>query len=246
MGITITQIEQEYLGRIRTKRSRKRAAIKDKDKRLIGMYKEEKKLSKQKYELPMIDLIPPVQKGWKRYFILRDDVRRSKDAVFYENLLQKINTYQYSAEKVFKKKKRKAGKRIYVEIKQELKMIYPYELSKLKLSDDELACFEYQNIPEIRGRKIYDKYAYVFKEPWRFVLRIRPNIVYKIQAIDEELEQRIDELNDILFENHTNFGRLSQLKSWKNNRDWNDSEMLKYKNPIKNIPLYQLVEKESY
>ncbi|MDZ7900020.1 MAG: hypothetical protein U5N85_18600 [Arcicella sp.] len=76
-----------------------------KNKQLIRLYREDRSLRKQKYELPMIDLVPPIQRGWKRYFIVREDVRRSKMGVFYENLLQKINTVQHSADKTFKVKK---------------------------------------------------------------------------------------------------------------------------------------------
>ena len=44
--------------RIRTKRSRQRTAIEAYDKKLIGLYKEDKELRKRKHDLPMIDLIP--------------------------------------------------------------------------------------------------------------------------------------------------------------------------------------------
>ena len=54
--------------RIRTKRRRKRASIEANDKKLIRLFKEERKLRKQKHELPMIDLVPPIQKGFKRFF----------------------------------------------------------------------------------------------------------------------------------------------------------------------------------
>ena len=95
-------IENQF--KIRTKRRRKRASIEAKDKKLIRLYKQEKELRKRKYNLPMIDLSPPIQKGYKRFFVVREDIKRSKLGSFYENLLQKINTFQYSSTKIFKKK----------------------------------------------------------------------------------------------------------------------------------------------
>jgi hypothetical protein len=233
--------EIESYRNIRSKRRRRRTIIEARDKVLIGLYKESQRLSKQKRELPMVDLLPPVQKGWKRYFIVREDVRRSRDGVFYENLLQKINTVQYSDEKVFRKKKRKAGKRIYVEIKQELKVVYPYELFKMKFTERELSCFEYRTVYEVIKRKIQTRNEYVFKEPWRYVLRIRPNMIDKIKVHDAELEQRIKVIDMTLYDNHNNYGRITKIRDWGYDR-WGDTERIKYRNPLKNKSLHTIVD----
>ncbi|MDZ7935337.1 MAG: hypothetical protein U5M51_10310 [Emticicia sp.] len=225
--------------RIRPKRRRKRASIEAKDKNLIRLYKQDKELRKQKQELPMIDLIPPVQKGFKRYFIVRNDVKRSKMGSFYENLLQKINTFQYNDTKVFKKKVKRKGKKIYIDREQELRVIYPHELPKFKLDERQMACFELKTKQEIHGKIIREKQFYEFREPWRFVLRVRPNIIDKVKAFDSELEQRTAELHSILFKNHKNQGRLTHLKGWNRYHDVNEE---KYRNPLVNKPLYQIIE----
>jgi hypothetical protein len=232
--------ETESYRNIRSKRQRKRATIEARDKKLIGLYKESQRLSKQKRELPMVNLSPPVQKGWKRYFIVREDVRRSRDGVFYENLLQKINTVQYSDEKVFRKKKRKAGKRIYYEIEQGLKTIKLHELFKMKFTDRELSCFEYRTIYEVRKRRIETRNEYVFKEPWRYVLRIRPNIIDKIRVHDAELEQRIKIIDMKLYKNYLNYGRLAKIRDWGYDR-WGDMEKEKYRNPLKDKSLHAIM-----
>jgi hypothetical protein len=236
--------EWQEFSRIRSKRSRKRASIEDKDKQLIRLYKEDKALTKQKYDLPMIDLVPPIQRGWKRYFILREDVRRSKKAVFYENILQKINTFQYSSSKEFKKKAKRGGKKIYKPREQHLRVIYKHELAKFKLSELEFACFELKTKQEIIGKKIYEKQFFEFKEPWRFVFRIRPNLIDKVQVVDTELEQKLAELNAILYENSENNGRLRHLKDWGYNRRWKECAILKYKNPLKNMTFHQILESD--
>jgi hypothetical protein len=240
MGI----LEIESYRNIRSKRQRKRAIIEANDKKLIGLYKENQRLSKQKRDLPMIDLVPPIQKGWKRYFIVRDDVRRSRDGVFYENLLQKINTFQYHSEKSFKKKKRKESKRIYVEIKQELRIVYPHELPKMKFSERELSCFDYRIIHEVNGRRIVSRFAYVLREPWRYTLRIRPNMIDKVQVHDAVLEQRIKQLNMVLYDNYENRGRMGKLRDWGYDR-WGDMERLKYHNPLKDKTLSQKIAFEN-
>lgn len=225
--------------RLRSERRRRRDKIADKDKILIRLYKENKELRKQKRALPMIDLFPPIQRGWKRYFVLREDVRRSKMGNFYENLLLKINTFQYDSSKIFKKKIKRGGKKIYVDREQELKIIYRYELPKYKFDERQLACFEYQIVWEVVGRNIREKHIYVFKEPWRYVLRIRPNIIDKVRVLDSELEQRIAELDGTLYENYVNKGRLTKLRGW-GKYDWVNK--LKYENPLKDKSLNKIIE----
>ncbi|HVV04083.1 MAG TPA: hypothetical protein VHC96_07645 [Puia sp.] len=80
--------------RLRTARHKKRMQYEDLDKRLIALDKEQWALRKQQWNLGWEPLIPPVQKGWKRCFVLQGDVARGKHAEFFEGILKKINTYQ--------------------------------------------------------------------------------------------------------------------------------------------------------
>ncbi len=194
MGISETE---EYIfnnwkeqTRLRTIRRKKREIVEANDKRIIRLFKERRELEKRKRNLPMIDLNPPIQKGWKRYFVVREDVRRSKQGVFYENLLRKINTTQYSDTKEFRKKKKKAGRKIYEPKKQDLQIIYPHELVKLKITPAELLCFNLKIKEKVINKKIVETYYYEIIESWRFVLRIRPNLIDKVKAHDNELEQK--------------------------------------------------------
>ncbi len=245
MGITVTE---EYIFnnwedqiRIRSKRRRKRDIIEGQDKKLIRLFKEDRELSKRCSELPMIDLKPPIQRGYKRYFIVREDVRRSKQGVFYENLLRKINTIQHSATKEFRQKKRRLGRRTYEARGQQLKVVLPHEINKMKLTPQEMLCFTFKIKIEVRHKRIYQTQYFEMTEPWRYVLRIRPNMIDKIRTHDEELEQRLAELNDKVYKNKINYARLSKLRDWGYDR-WDDLEKLRYANPLKDKSLYQILE----
>jgi hypothetical protein len=227
--------------RLRTISRKKREIIEANDKRIIRLYKEKRELDKRKRELPMIDLNPPIQKGWKRYFVVREDVRRSKQGVFYENLLRKINTTQYSDTKEFKKSTKKCGRRIYEPRKQDLQVIYLYELAKLKITPAELLCFDLKTKVKMINKRIVETYYYEMAEPWRFVLRIRPNLIDKVKAHDNELEQRIDELYAELFRDYANHRRLKKIRDFSYDR-WGDTEKEKYSNPLKNKPLQCILE----
>jgi hypothetical protein len=123
--------------RLRTKRNKIRMKYEHFHKRLIQIHSEEEGLYKQKYSLGWEPLVPPVQKGWKRIFVLRQDVARSKHAEFYSGILAKINTVQWSHRKDFMKKKRAFGREKYVERGQVLLKPDEYHFQKLGFSEAE-------------------------------------------------------------------------------------------------------------
>lgn len=81
--------EDIFCYRLRTARHKKRMQYEDFDKQLIQLHQEENGLYEQRRNLGWEPLLPAVQKGWKRFFVLRDDVARSKQAEFFENILKK-------------------------------------------------------------------------------------------------------------------------------------------------------------
>src|SRR5688572_12105392 len=118
--------------RMRTARQKIRMQYADFDKFLIQLHREERDLYEKKRNLGWEALSPPVQKGWKRFFVLRDDVERSKQADFFKGILVKINTYDWSSRKDFKIKKRKRGRKTHV-IKSQ-KLLEPGEFHFQKLN----------------------------------------------------------------------------------------------------------------
>src|SRR5690349_6246627 len=88
----VKQYGSEILSyRLRTVRQKKRMQYEDFDKKLLKLDKEETRLCKQKQVIIWEPLKPPVQRGWNRFFVLREDVATSKHAAFFENILKKIN-----------------------------------------------------------------------------------------------------------------------------------------------------------
>lgn len=85
--------------RLRSKRRKQRMQIEAEDKLLIKKYKEQKALWKAQRDRQWVRLEPPVQRGYIRFFVLRPDVARSKDASLLLKILDKINTKQTSHRK---------------------------------------------------------------------------------------------------------------------------------------------------
>lgn len=233
-------ITNEYLQqfRLRSARQKKRMQYEDFEKWLRKLDKEENELYWQRRSLAWTELDPPIVRGWKRYFVLRDDVARSKNKVFFEKLLQKINTIDYSTRKDFKKKKRKFGKKIYVVKPQYLLALDRQYIVKHKFTEKELSFFEEKEVLDKRSKKPVKKY--VFAEPWRFVLRIRPNLITKVQIKNIELEQRLSYIHNYIEQNHL---RPSMHRLKYGNYKWRyaEGEKAKERNPYKHKSLIQIL-----
>ena len=224
--------------RLRTVRQKKRMQYEDFDKKLIKLHKENRVLRRKQRNLGWEPLTPPVQKGWKRFFVLREDVAKSKHAEFFENILRKINTVQWSYKKDFKIRKRRYGRNKYGVRQQSLLKPYAYEFERMGFTEVERQFF-YEHWEYNWKRELIKRY--VFCEPWRFVLRVRPNMIDKVRKRDEVIERRMDEIDNYLeWNNH--ICRLEKLVYGEctYGKGFDD---LRYpiKNPFKNRPVHHLL-----
>ena len=188
-----------YSSRIKSVRREKRLQKESFKKKLIVLNKEQRRLGEQIKKLGYEPLVPPVQKGWKRIFVLREDVQQGPRAAFFEKLLTLVNTTQYSDTRQFKKKRRMRGRKVYADREQKLRVYYEYEWSKLKLTPQQ-AFFFTGNV--LRDEKRIDRKFYVFNEPWRFRLKVAPNMITQQRIKDVALERRLHEINYYLERNY--------------------------------------------
>ncbi|SIQ40837.1 hypothetical protein [Chryseobacterium sp. RU33C] len=184
--------------RLRSVRSRKRTIRKDVERQIRAKYERSRELWKIRKNLPLMPLDKPYQKGFVRFFVVRNDVKQSKDRDFFEGILKKINTYMYSDNRKFLKKKRKFGRKIYVEREQKLRYItsFSWNYPKLELTDRERQYFEKKE-DYYPVRKIFGTY-YQFTEPRRFTLRVKPNMITHYKPLDLELEKEYAALDSYL------------------------------------------------
>ena len=231
---TTNMHEYERSARVRTARHKKRKQKEDFDKNLLRLYREQRALRKEIYNLGWTPLVPPVQRGYVRFFKLRNDVAGSKQASFFENLLKKINTTQHSSRKDFKVKRRKSGKKIYVDSKQTLRDVYERSFAGKEFTDLEKLYFEETIVHS--GNKPHKVYRFI--ESWRFVLYAQPNIITKVRIKDFDLERRRNEIEKYLDVDSRGY-RLRRLvdRCWK----WN-STLHKYKNPLQNRPFSDILD----
>lgn len=222
--------------RLRTARHKKRAQHEDRDKQLLALHREQNELSHQQHSLGWIELNPPVVRGWKRYFVLHPNVAKSKHAHFFEGILQKINTVQYSYRKDFKIKKRKWGKKVYVAKEQPLLQPDEYHFNKLKLTQKEKEWFAEVISFDTNNKRLVKNYLFV--EPWRFVLRVRPNIITKTKVRDEAIESQQQQIWNYIQRNNLR-GRINHLTEGQSYL-WRDTG--REKNPLLNKSLTAILD----
>jgi hypothetical protein len=228
--------------RFKSKRRKKRLVKEDFEKHLIQLRKLEKGLWKKRKDLPLIPLENPYQKGWQRCFVLREDVGRSSEAEFYRTLLEKINTWQFSSEKSFKRKKKRKRRNVYVEKIQTVKEFSEWEWKspKLELTEKEKVHF-YKRERWCSNFKRY-KIHYVFNEPWRYVLRVSPYMITHTKMVDSDLESEIQLLENYIvnLDLRNKINRLIHCSSLK----WSyyEKENPKETSPIKNKSLNTLYQ----
>jgi len=227
--------------RLRTARQKKRLQKSDFDKQLLELRRLEDVLWNARKALPIVPLKEPYQKGWKRSFVLRDDVKRSGNAAFYEELLTKINTVEYSSDKAFKTKKRRKTQNIYVAREQHLRAFTWQEWTdpKLKVTDKEKPHFHWQQIWNPFQKCWHERL--VFNEQWRYVLQIKPHIITHVKLIDSVLEQQIKQLDNRIERNHLR-PRMSKIIGGRyhyGKLPYNQNKL--YKSFVKNKPLHAIL-----
>ena len=193
--------------RLRSLRSRKRIVREDHEKYLRECCDRHAELESQKRNLPLVPLEKPYQKGYVRFFVLREDVRQGKQADFFATLLEKINTYQYADNRKFQKKKKRRRKPVYVARKQELRSFSQRELERA-LDSGEFSVKEYLYFAKVEcfnRQKDRFEIHYEFTEAWRFELRVKPNMITHYRPVDVAIERELAEFDEII-NDHKNWG----------------------------------------
>lgn len=182
------------------------------DKKLRKLQNEKHKLWNEILSLGYEPLEPPVRCGYKRLFMLTEDTKHTPNREFYQGILDKINNIRYSPTKEFEGKRTAKSRRRRKRKHKEQKLLEPESYSFhriLKFTEDEKQMF--------CETTYYDKFLkknrikYVFSEPWRFTLRIRPHWITEVKRKDSLLEQQMEEINKVT-DRCKNKGRLIKMR----------------------------------
>ena len=156
---------------------------------------ELKKINKAQAELGYIELEKPLRDGWFKTYVLRDDIRRSKKARIYQEVLDAVLVEIWGREKKYADKKWENYFRSHYKTYQRpgIKRIYVKEFSKL--SSNAQKCFIKRRLPGYKKRHT----IYVCLLPkYYFQLSYRRAYLTKFRITSPILEQREQEIMEIL------------------------------------------------
>lgn len=156
--------------------------------------------------------VEPYQKGWLRFFVLRDDIRNRSDAREIRRALELIQNVQYCPRENFTEWNYKA--RAYVPIRHKLGWITPEKYNSL---DERIKSYFRKAIWVDTYKYPYphkkERTGYVVKYDYWFVYQIQPNIITHHWIPNPETESRLSELQKILY-SRENVGELHKVMGW--------------------------------
>lgn len=237
---TIEHDEDMLYCELPTKRWKIRRIKTARDKKLRLLNKESRRLGEIIRNLGYEPLEQPIRSGYMRLFVLDEKTRYSQQADFYQTILDKINTVRYSPNKNFdklSKKKRRGRRKVKPQLLQEPSNYTVH--SVMKMTEDQLRmfyCVEYYD-HQFRENRI----RYIFSEPWRYVLSIRPYYITEKKRKDSLLEQMEAEIDDYL-DQYRNRARLTKMSGRRNGwRKWLGEKERYQFNSIHNQPLHKIL-----
>ncbi|WP_346316671.1 hypothetical protein [Chitinophaga sp. YIM B06452] len=186
--MTTAQEKDYWLSlRIRSPRAKKRALREDREKQLLKLERELHQISTLQHNMGYVPLDPPLQRGWKRTFVLRADVAASAKVAFYQGILDKINVTEYHHDRKFMVTKRVKGRKVKVVKELRLPELWTWHWDQCRFSEKEQKEFDLEQRFETNGRLCY---KYVFRDKWRFVPKVMPNMITQVRLQSIELERR--------------------------------------------------------
>jgi hypothetical protein len=171
-----------------------------------------------KNPIEYVPINPPIRVGWKRTYVLREDIRKRKDAKFIAEALALVNYEQYSKRKDFKDHSWE-NRHIWKEMEFPFKDLSEREY--LKLSEKMRNCF-YKTIKVPRWGAAYEVYKFDL-DPWMFKKKVSPRYINQRAIYDTNVESEIDKLWNYLYRS----GRSAILYHYLGDKKnyWDDWDM---------------------
>ncbi len=160
---------------------------------LRRLYKKYQDVWDAIFKLPRIKLDKPRFAGYKRFFVLREDIANRKDARELREILFLINNVRYSRIKDFSEHDIEDPPWNY---KQKIKTLDEKQFNKLNPHQKKF----FWRTEKVSHRKIIVRY--VFQFPYYFVYKIKhhyitevPLIVPELESLRKEITNKIDDNN---------------------------------------------------
>ena len=181
------------------------------DRQLIAAIREHKTLLRKRYTIIKLD--EPIQRGWRRFYVLSERAAWRKDRTILEAILELINTVVVSWRRDFISHRTRRRKRP-IEIEQSLRSVPVWEWNKKGYPEEWLRYFRYELIQ--KSVRVWQPH-WVFMQPSLFEFKIERNWLWYFREIDPAIESRLGELDRWLEFRH-GWERYDRLRGYQKSR----------------------------
>ena len=190
------------------------------EKHLRAMHRELKRLRARQRHPPVHELNPPIQRGWKRQYVLSHAARHQADALLLATILERLNTVRYFWHRSFRRGRRRRQRNM-ISIEQTLRVFSFEQWHQEPIPAEWRRYFR----PEIVPRTLLDRawrhrqsgpwnhlvlakpyrghvWAYVFRRPEWFTLRVEKHWLTHYSEIEPQVIERIAEIERWMLSHH--------------------------------------------
>ena len=179
------------------------------EKELRRLYEDYRKRRKERFQHGEWVKIEPYQRGWLRYYVLRDDIARRQDADRIQTALDLINSTQYHRTKDFLRRNRETKKMEPI----------PHFLKRLDADErkdlpEDILCYFTPRWEVINrwGRKA-EVIRWGISHDYWFVHEVEPNMISEQWIPDPVWAQRLGELENKIQTNHL-WPKFAKIHGW--------------------------------
>lgn len=187
-----------------------------KDKSIFALERERNKLYRIQRDAPLIKLEKPMQNGWVKYWMLRDDYTRREDAHVFRTILKVIGTETFCRKKNFLDRHGKEyGPGLRIIGRNEMEMLQWTQALKKHFHFGlhyEKNLWGYSSPRPIEGWKII--------RPFFFEEAIKPHFVTHVRTHYPDVESRLAQIQN-KFSKDQLYNRLDNLRgNRKMSEEW--------------------------
>lgn len=223
MKMTKTLTTNQMKSIEKNRHQHRREFIELRDKKLIRLSRRLRELNLIERKAPLIQLDKPIQKGFRKDFVLREDITRRRDSHEITRILSAINQTVYCQKEDFKVKKWHSKQ--MEDIPHKLRHIPANQWDRLQWPPHYKKWFTFrEGVIENKWGTLIIK-GYWFNYPYMFVEKVSPHIVTHIKQHFPDIEREEAEIKRF-FELHNGWARLDHLngnspywKRWENTKD---------------------------
>jgi hypothetical protein len=192
------------------------------DRQVIAAVREHDALCQRRFTIIKLD--QPIQRGWRRAYVLTEQAATRPDRAMLEAILEVIGTVVVHHRRDFLR--RPGRQRKFVEIEQPLGSIPVYEWER---KDYPARWFHYFRRELVIEPNRHWQLRWVFTRPELFELKVERNWLWYFREVDPAIETRLSEL-DRWLESHEGWSRYGWLTGRRQRYRWREEPTVKQKN----------------